>query len=70
MVESFSVLHIMMEYAGHGTLHAKIRSEGPYPEEQARHAFAQLAAGIHYMVSRRREVRCSRTKILGLPSLV
>ena len=50
VIESFCTLHLVMECANHGTLETKIAMEGPFEEDQAKHVFAQLAAGINHMV--------------------
>ena len=39
-----------MECAGQGTLQARIATEGPFGEEQARCAFAQLSLALNHMV--------------------
>ena len=51
VIESFSTLHLVMEFAGEGDLQARVLKDGPLPENQARHIFAQVASAINHMVS-------------------
>ena len=54
IIETFSTLHIVMEYGGQGTLQRRVMEEGPLSEGQARHTFAQLMSALNYMVSKER----------------
>ena len=49
--ESFSRLCLVMECAGEGNLQSRVEQDGPFSEDKARAVFAQVAAGICYMVS-------------------
>ncbi|KAK3091542.1 hypothetical protein FSP39_020629 [Pinctada imbricata] len=49
VVETLAKLHIVMEYAGGGELFTKISNEGKFPEQEARHIFAQVIAGVQHM---------------------
>ena len=50
VVETLAKLHIVMEYAGGGELFTKISNEGKFPEQEAKHIFAQVIAGVQHMV--------------------
>jgi len=51
VVETLAKLHIVMEYAGGGELFTRISNEGKFPEPEARHIFAQVAAAMEHMVN-------------------
>lgn len=51
VLETLAKLHIVMEYAGGGELFTKISNEGKMPEQEAKHVFAQVIAGVEHMVS-------------------
>ncbi|XP_033738884.1 serine/threonine-protein kinase NIM1-like [Pecten maximus] len=49
VLETLAKLHIVMEYAGGGELFTKISNEGKMPEQEAKHIFAQVIAGVEHM---------------------
>ncbi|XP_049807396.1 serine/threonine-protein kinase NIM1 isoform X3 [Schistocerca nitens] len=49
VVETYSRLHLVMEYAGGGELFNKITSAGRIPEEEASPLYAQIVAAVAFM---------------------
>ncbi len=50
VVENFQKLHLIMECASEGDLHARVTKAGPFSEEDGRRVFAQVVAAINHMV--------------------
>ncbi|RNC30612.1 putative protein kinase, partial [Trypanosoma cruzi] len=51
--ESCSALLIYMEYVGGGTIAQKLRTNGPFSEDETRHYTRQLLEGLDYLHQRR-----------------
>uniref|UniRef100_A0A8C7DSP8 Serine/threonine-protein kinase NIM1 n=1 Tax=Naja naja TaxID=35670 RepID=A0A8C7DSP8_NAJNA len=50
VMETFSKLYLVMEYANGGELFAKIVIDGKLSEEKSKHVFAQIVSAIKHMV--------------------
>lgn len=51
VMETFSKLYLVMEYANGGELFAKIIIDGKLSEEKSKHVFAQIVSAVKHMVS-------------------
>ncbi|XP_004703691.1 serine/threonine-protein kinase NIM1 [Echinops telfairi] len=49
VVETFSKLHLVMEYAGGGELFGKISTEGKLSEPESKHIFSQIVSAVKHM---------------------
>jgi serine/threonine-protein kinase NIM1 len=52
VIETFSKVYLVMEYAASGELYQRITQEGRLLEETAKPLFAQIVSAIDHMVSR------------------
>ena len=50
VIETFPRLHIVMECASEGDLHAKVVNDGPFTEGGGRSIFIQVVSAINHMV--------------------
>ena len=50
VIETFPRLHIVMECASGGDLHAKVVNDGPFTEGSGRSIFIQVVSAINHMV--------------------
>lgn len=50
VIETFPRLHIVMECASEGDLHAKIVKDGPFDEGSGRKIYTQVVSAINHMV--------------------
>ena len=50
VIESFSKVYLVMEYASQGELYQRITSGGRFREEKAKPLFAQIVSAIDHMV--------------------
>jgi len=50
VIETFPRLHIVMECASEGDLHAKIVKDGPFDEGSGRNFYTQVVSAINHMV--------------------
>ena len=51
VMDSYSKLNLVMEYAKEGTLQHRVINKGPYSEDRGRSIFFQIASAVQYMVS-------------------
>lgn len=57
VIETFSKVYIVMEYAAAGELYQRITCQGRLNEEMAKSLFAQIVSAIDHMVSLRSQSR-------------
>ena len=50
VIETFSKIYLVMEYAGGGELYQKVHQEGRLSERVASHYFAQIISAIDHLV--------------------
>lgn len=50
MVETYSKIHLVMEYASGGELFNKITAAGKIAENEAKNLFAQVISAVEFMV--------------------
>jgi serine/threonine protein kinase len=51
VVETYSKIHLVMEYASGGELFNKITTGGKIAENEAKNLFAQVISAVQFMVS-------------------
>lgn len=51
VLETFTHLYLVMEYASDGSLEERIVRDGPLSEEECRRVFGQVVSAVDYMVS-------------------
>jgi len=56
VVETYSKIHLVMEYASGGELFNKITTGGKIVENEAKYLFAQVISAVQFMVSCRNKM--------------
>lgn len=51
VIETFSHLHLIMEYAPEGDMEQRLKREGHFNEDKGRVIYRQIVSGVDYMVS-------------------
>ncbi|KAK3918781.1 Serine/threonine-protein kinase NIM1 [Frankliniella fusca] len=72
VVETYSKLHLVLEFAAGGELYHKISTLGRLPEAQAKVIFGQIASAVHYLHGRgiiHRDIKAENVFCAG-PTLV
>lgn len=72
VVETYSKLHLVLEFAAGGELYHKISTLGRLPEPQAKVIFGQIASAVHYLHGRgiiHRDIKAENVFCAG-PTLV
>lgn len=59
VVETYSKIHLVMEYAAGGELFHRISSEGKMSEPEAKMLFYQVVSAVHHLVS-----ECNRSCLI------
>ena len=62
VIETFSKVYLVMEYASSGELYQRITQQGRLSEETAKPLFAQIVSAIDHMVRRDYDTFCPRSQ--------
>lgn len=66
VVETYSKLYLVMEYASGGELYNKVTTLGKLDEVVARNLFAQICSAVSHMVSEHKEVNFTYTNFTSV----